>query len=151
MLQTEPFAARLTTSLADGDTLRYYPAYDLPGLAGLAPQPPAAAAHSAQLLIAQRLDGSLTIGDTHAYDEPFGFDLDETPYDHLRHKAELLLGAALPRVTRRWAGVYSQVTGTGLYHRSRLAAGVQLVTGPGGRGMTLAPAIAEESFREEPP
>jgi hypothetical protein len=56
----------------------------VPGTAGrarLAPQRPAAAAAGAQLLLllllAQRLDGSLTIGDTHAYDEPFAFDLDE--------------------------------------------------------------------------
>ena len=85
MLQTEPFDRRLTTSVADGDSLRYYPAYDLPGRARLAPQAPAAAAAArAQLLLAQRLDGSLTIGDTHAYDEPFDFDLDEAPYDHLR-------------------------------------------------------------------
>ena len=31
----------------------------------------------------QRLDGGLTIGDTHAYDEPFEFDLDEDAYHHL--------------------------------------------------------------------
>ncbi|MGO8960769.1 MAG: hypothetical protein ACLQFR_25845 [Streptosporangiaceae bacterium] len=46
----------------------------------------------------------------------------------------------------RWAGVYSQVTGSGLYHRSSVAPGVVLVTGPGGRGMTCAPVIAEETF-----
>ncbi len=33
MLQTEPFEHRLTTSVADGDSLRYYPAFDLPGRA----------------------------------------------------------------------------------------------------------------------
>jgi glycine/D-amino acid oxidase-like deaminating enzyme len=42
--------------------------------------------------------------------------------------------------------VYSQVTGDNLYHRSRVAKGVVLVTGPGGRGMTCAPAIAAETF-----
>jgi len=146
MLQTGPFRRRLTTSIADGDTLRYYPAYDLPGRAALGPQPPAAAAAAAQLLLARRLDGGLTIGDTHAYDEPFAFDVDEAPYTHVQQKAELLLGEPLPPVTRRWAGVYSQVTGTDLYHRSRPAAGVELVTGPGGRGMALAPAIAEQTF-----
>lgn len=151
MLQTEPYAGRLTTSVADADTLRYYPAYDLPGRAALGPQPAVAARYRAQLLLTQRLDGSLTIGDTHEYAEPFGFDLDEAPYDHLKQKAELLLGATLPRVRRRWAGVYSQVTGTDLYHRSTLAPGVELVTGPGGRGMTLATAIAEQTFgRKEP-
>ena len=146
MLQTEPFAWRLTTAVADGDSLRYYPAFDLPGRRRLAPQTPVAAENAAQLLMVQRLDGSLTIGDTHSYDEPFGFDLDEIPYDHLRARAEQLLGTALPPTRLRWAGVYSQVTGSELYHRSQVAPGVVLVTGPGGRGMTCSPAIAEETF-----
>jgi FAD dependent oxidoreductase TIGR03364 len=146
MLQTEPFGRQLTTSIADGDSLRYYPAYDLPGRAALPPQAQAAAAAAAQLLLAQRLDGSLTIGDTHAYDEPFDFDVDEAPYEDLRSRAERLLGSALPPTRKRWAGVYSQVTGTDIYLRAQVAPGVELVTGPGGRGMTLAPAIAEQTF-----
>jgi FAD dependent oxidoreductase TIGR03364 len=146
MLQTAPFTGRLTTSVADGDSLRYYPAYDLPGRLRLSPQAPAGAAVRAQLLLVQRLDGCLTIGDTHEYDEPFEFDVDESAYDHLRARAERLLGTALPATRRRWAGVYSQVTGDELYHRSQVAPGVVLVTGPGGRGMTCAPAIAEETF-----
>ena len=146
MLQTEPFDRQLTTSVADGDSLRYYPAFDLPRRAQLPAQAPVAAAAAAQLLMVQRLDGSLTIGDTHSYREPFDFDVDEAPYDHLRERAEQLLGTRLPPTRRRWAGVYSQVTGTELYHRSQVAPGVVLVTGPGGRGMTCAPAIAEETF-----
>jgi FAD dependent oxidoreductase TIGR03364 len=146
MLQTAALSTELTTSLADGDSLRYYPAYDLPGRAALVPQSPVAAATAAQLLLVQRLDGSLTIGDTHSYEEPFDFDTDERPYTHLRARAEQLLGAPLPPVRRRWAGVYSQVTGPDLYHRSQVAPGVVLVTGVGGRGMTCAPAIAEETF-----
>jgi FAD dependent oxidoreductase TIGR03364 len=149
MLQTEPFSGQLTTSLADGDSLRYYPAYNLPGLAALPAQAPAAAAAAAQLLLVQRLDGSLTIGDTHSYAEPFGFDVDEEPYDHLRAKAAELLGCPLPPTRLRWAGVYSQVTTTDLYHRSQVADGVVLVTGPGGRGMTCSPAIAEETYLKE--
>ncbi len=94
----------------------------------------------------QRLDGSLTIGDTHEYDEPFAFDVDEAAYDHLRGRAQQRLGAALPPTQRRWAGVYSQVTTSELYHRSQVAPGVVLVTGPGGRGMSCSPAIAEDSF-----
>jgi FAD dependent oxidoreductase TIGR03364 len=147
MLQTEPFEGELTTSVADGDSLRYYPAYDLPARRHLPPQEPVAAAAAAQLLLVQRLDGGLTIGDTHSYEEPFPFDLDEAPYDHLRRRAEQLLGSQLPPTRLRWAGVYSQVTGEDLYHRSHVEAGVVLVTGPGGRGMTCAPAIAEETFQ----
>jgi FAD dependent oxidoreductase TIGR03364 len=147
MMQTLPYPGELTTSVADGDSLRYYPAYDLPGRQHLPPQAPEAARSRLQLLLVQRQDGGLTIGDTHEYEEPFAFDLDEDPYDHLRSRAQRLLGARVPRVQRRWAGVYSQVIGDDLYHRSEVAPGVVLVTGAGGRGMTCAPAIAEETFR----
>lgn len=148
MMQTRPFAGRLTTAVADSDSLRYYPAYDLPARTRLGPQEQIAARHRMQLLLVQRADGSLTIGDTHEYDEPFAFDLDEDAYQHLRGRAEALLGTPLPPVQRRWAGVYSEVqAGAALYHRSWAAPGVVLVTGPGGRGMTCSPAIAEETFR----
>jgi len=148
MMQTAPLAARLTTAVADGDSLRYYPAYDLPARALLPPQAPVAARARAQLLMVQRADGGLTIGDTHEYDEPFTFDVDSDAYDHLQARAEALLGAAIPRVQLRWAGVYSEVSiGSALYHRSEPEPGVVLVTGSGGRGMTCAPAIAEETFR----
>ena len=72
MMQTAPLAERITTALADGDSLRYYPAYDLPGRAQLPPQAAAAERARAQLLLVQRADGGLTIGDTHEYAEPFG-------------------------------------------------------------------------------
>ena len=148
MMQTAPLAERLTTAVADGDSLRYYPAYDLPARSLLPPQAPVAARTRAQLLMVQRADGGLTIGDTHEYDEPFAFDVDSDAYDHLQARAEALLGAAIPPVRRRWTGVYSEVsTGAALYHRSEPEPGVVLVTGPGGRGMTCAPAIAEETFR----
>ena len=147
MLQTAPLPGSLTTSVADGDSLRYYPAFEVPSRDALPPQAPVAAANRAQLLLVQRLDGSLTIGDTHEYDEPFAFDVTEDAYQHLLDRAYALLGTALPAVRRRWAGVYSEVTGAAdLYHRSSVKPGVVLVTGPGGRGMTCSPAIAEETF-----
>jgi FAD dependent oxidoreductase TIGR03364 len=148
MLQTAPLPGSLTTSVADGDSLRYYPAFEVPSRDALPPQAPVAAANRAQLLLVQRLDGSLTIVDTHEYDEPFAFDVTEDAYEHLLDRAYALLGIALPPVRRRWAGVYSEVAGsTALYHRSAVKPGVVLVTGPGGRGMTCSPAIAEETFR----
>jgi FAD dependent oxidoreductase TIGR03364 len=151
MMQTAPLDDRITTALADGDSLRYYPAFDLPGRAALPPQAGVAAPTRAQLLLVQRADGGLTIGDTHEYAEPFTFDVDEDAYDHLRGRAEALLGTPLPRIRRRWAGVYSEVepaaAGRVLYHRAEVEPGVVLVTGPGGRGMTCSPAIAEETFR----
>ncbi|WET81971.1 TIGR03364 family FAD-dependent oxidoreductase [Amycolatopsis sp. QT-25] len=152
MAQTEPLGETLTTTVADADSFRYYPAYRGEALDGLdagQPQGEIAAANAMQLLMVQRLDGSLTIGDTHEYDEPFSFDTTEDPYDHLTEVAGALLGRPLPRVARRWAGVYAQTTDTSrIVHRARVADNAWLVTGPGGRGMTCSPAIAEDTAEE---
>jgi FAD dependent oxidoreductase TIGR03364 len=146
MMQTAPLGEELTTSIADGDSFRYYPAYREADLASLGAQAEIAAAHRMQLLMVQRAHGGLTIGDTHAYDEPFDFAVDEDPYDHLRGVAESILGRALPPIVRRWAGVYCETTDGSIYHRSEVAPGVITVTSPGGRGMTCSPAIAEDTF-----
>jgi FAD dependent oxidoreductase TIGR03364 len=149
MLETEPYPGRLTTALADGDSMRYYPAFDLPGRALLGAQEEIAARSRAQLLVAQRVDGALTIGDTHDYEEPFAFDLDEAAYGHLLAQAAKLLRQPLPPVRRRWAGVYSEMVDKEryLYWREEILPGVEVVSGPGGRGMTCSPAIAEASLK----
>ncbi|WP_058044317.1 TIGR03364 family FAD-dependent oxidoreductase [Streptomyces roseifaciens] len=152
MMQTAPLGEPLPTSVADADSFRYYPAYGgaaLDALAAARPQPPVAAEHRMQLLMVQRADGGLTIGDTHEYEAPFAFDVQEEPYEHLARVAESLLGRPLPPVRRRWAGVYAQCTDTArVVHRERVRDGVWLVTGPGGRGMTCSPAIAEATANE---
>jgi len=146
MMQTEPLGERLTTALADGDSLRYYPAFDLPSAAALPPPAPVVSEYRAQLLVAQRATGELTIGDTHHYDEPYDFAVDEAPYAHLLARTESLLGRPVPPVRRRWAGVYSQATDDSTCVRIRPAPGVVVVTGLGGRGMTLSPAVAEQTL-----
>ncbi|MGW7065850.1 TIGR03364 family FAD-dependent oxidoreductase [Streptomyces sp. NPDC054855] len=152
MMQTEPLGEALTTSVADADSFRYYPAYASDALdalhAGQA-QTPTAAEHKMQLLMVQREDGGLTIGDTHEYEHPFAFDTLEDPYDHLTAVVEGFLGRPLPKIRRRWAGVYAQCVDTArVVHRQQVRDGVWLVTGPGGRGMTCSPAIAEKTADE---
>ncbi|MFF0264416.1 TIGR03364 family FAD-dependent oxidoreductase [Kribbella sp. NPDC004536] len=146
MMQTAPLGDTLTTAVADGDSFRYYPAFSGPAVGELPAQAAVAAEHKMQLLMVQRTHGGLTIGDTHEYDEPFGFDVRSEPYDYLRGVVETILGRELPVITQRWAGVYSQATSDEVVVRREVADGVYLVTGPGGRGMTMAPAIAEASF-----
>ncbi|NIK57131.1 TIGR03364 family FAD-dependent oxidoreductase [Kribbella shirazensis] len=146
MMQTAPLDDTLTTAVADGDSFRYYPAYRGTAVDDLPPQAPVAEDHKMQLLMVQRTHGGLTIGDTHEYAEPFGFDVQSDPYDYLQDTVEAILGRPLPTIVRRWAGVYSQATGDEVVVRRKVADGVHLVTGPGGRGMTMAPAIAEASF-----
>lgn len=152
MMQTDPLGEPLTTSVADADSFRYYPAYASAALDELnarQPQPETAAAHRMQLLMVQRADGGLTIGDTHEYEHPFAFDTVEDPYDHLTGVVESLLGRPLPKIRRRWAGVYAQCTDPArVVHRQQVREGVWLVTGPGGRGMTCSPAIAERTADE---
>ncbi len=149
MMQTAPLDEPLTTAIADADSFRYYPAYAGSALDTLQrnqTQHAVAAEHKMQLLCVQRLHGGLTIGDTHEYTEPFAFDVDEAPYDYLTGVVEELLGRKLPQVVRRWAGVYSQCLDPGaLVHRSTPAEGVWVVTGPGGRGMTLGPVLGEQT------
>jgi FAD dependent oxidoreductase TIGR03364 len=148
MMETAPYPGQLATAVADGDSMRYYPAFDLPGRGALGPQPAIAAAHRAQLLLVQRIDGSLTIGDTHEYDEPFAFDVQEDIYDYLLAQVGSFLRQPVPPVQRRWAGVYSEVLNKEkfLYWREELLPGVEIVSGPGGRGMTCSPAIAEATL-----
>lgn len=149
MMQTEPLGEPLTTAIADGDSFRYYPGFAGSALNSLKhneSQHVIAEEHRMQLLCVQRLDGALTIGDTHSYDEPFAFDVVEAPFAYLVDVVEELLGRALPPVRLRWAGVYSQCLDPDqLVCRTSPDDGVWVVTGPGGRGMTLGPAIAEQT------
>jgi glycine/D-amino acid oxidase-like deaminating enzyme len=149
MVQTEPRGERLTTAIAGGDSFRYYPAYAGPALHELQrneSQVAVAREHRMQLLCVQRLNGGLTIGDTHEYEEPFAFHVSEAPYAYLVDLVEQFLGRALPPILQRWAGVYSQcVDPHQLVCRTSLDDGVWVITGPGGRGMTLGPALAEQT------
>ena len=94
----------------------------------------------------QRPDGGLTIGDTHAYDEPFDFALSEDPTDELLARAGRILGAEPPAIRRRWEGVYAECTDGAVCLREQIDDAVWLVTGPGGRGMTCSPAIAQDTL-----
>ena len=146
MLETAPFGPRLTTSLADADTLRYYPAYEVAPLSLLGQPGAVAADHHLQLLLVQRPDGGLTIGDTHAYEEPFDFALCEDPTEELLARATEDPRRGAPPGTAPLGGRVRPV-----HRRRRVPArgdppGVWLVTGPGGRGMTCAPAIAADTL-----
>jgi glycine/D-amino acid oxidase-like deaminating enzyme len=149
MMQTDPLDEPLTTAIADGDSFRYYPGFAgdaLDALRDHEPQDPVASEHRMQLLCVQRLNGGLTIGDTHEYEEPFAFDVQESPYAYLAALVEEFLGRPLPAVRQRWAGVYSPcVDPAQLVCRTEASDGVWVITGPGGRGMTLGPAIAEQT------
>lgn len=148
MAATAPLGAHLGHSIADADSLRYYPAFKELSLDRLGAQSETAAHYKMQLLLVQRVDGSMTIGDTHEYAEPFTHEIDEAPYDHLRNVMTNIFGREVPRIEKRWDGVYSQSTSDEIYIRREIAPGACVVTGGGGRGNTLSPAIAEETVNQ---
>ena len=131
MLQTAPFAPPLTTSLADADTLRYYPAYESAPLAaargadpGGGRAPPAAAAGPAPRRRADhrghaRLRGAVRLRAVRGPDRrarstgPGGSS-----------------GRELPPVQRRWEGVYAQCVDGDVCLREEIEPGVWLVDGP---------------------
>jgi FAD dependent oxidoreductase TIGR03364 len=150
MAETEPLGRPLTTSIANGDSFRYYPGFAEFANEYLERQAPLAAQYAIQLLCQQRLHGGLTIGDTHEPETPGLFETLDRPMDIVEAAARLILGPEMPRIERRWSGVYHQLrapTPGEVYFRKEVAPGVSAITGAGGRGMTLAPAIAEESFQ----
>jgi len=148
MASTAPLGAKLGHSLADADSMRYYPAFRDLSLELLGAQSEIAAQYKMQLLLVQRNDGSMTIGDTHEYIEPFTHEIYEAPYDHLYGVMNNIFGRTLPRIEKRWDGVYSQSTSDEIYVRREIAPGAHIVTGGGGRGNTLSPAIAEETVNQ---
>jgi FAD dependent oxidoreductase TIGR03364 len=149
MVETAPHPTVLSTSVANGDSFRYYPAFE--GLRHLlGPQEPEAAAWANQLLVQQRLDGRLTIGDTHEVPSESEFWSSDSAYRVIERAAGAVIGE-LPELERRWTGIYTQIGDRDdprLYYRAEVARDVWTVTGVGGRGMTCAPAIAEESFSD---
>ena len=146
-LETAPFAATGTTSLADVDT----PAL-LPGL------------RAGTLGAARRADPGR--GGT-SPPAPIGPASRRRPDDRghallrgaLRLRVErgpdarapgvglVDLGAEVPPVRRRWEGVYARCVDGAVCLREEIHPGVWTVTGPGGRGMTCAPAIAVDTLR----
>ena len=135
--------------MADGNSLRYYGAFREFSDAMLSPQDEALARYRIQLLCQQRLDGGLTLGDTHEYAQPFAFEISEEAALLVHRLALEAVGAPFPNISRRWVGVYDQmveVSDDELYLRREVARGVVAVTGVGGRGMTISPAVAESTF-----
>jgi FAD dependent oxidoreductase TIGR03364 len=145
MLELSSLGASSTTVVADGDAMRYYPAFDLPERAALPPAEPIVERYRAQLLAVPRADGALTIGDTHIDDQPGRFWSSEEADEHLLARVEEILGRR-DTVTRRWTGSYVRRTdGADCVLIATIDEGV-VVTAAGGMGMTAAPAFAREAL-----
>lgn len=149
MLRTRPHPTRVTTTLASGLSLRWYPSFQMcESWDRLRDEPidPELERRGIHILIVQDADGRLVVGDSHEYsagDFPPGLDA-RTEALILREARKMV---ALPEdpVAERWHGIYplhrDRPVFTASPHRN-----VRVITGIGGKGMTTGPALARESI-----
>lgn len=110
-------------------------------------------AESVNLLVTQRPDGDLVIGDTHNYAHTPSPFRDERLDELLLEEAARLLGGAPLTVREHWQGVYAHAPDREFLIAAP-AAGVRVVAVTTGIGMTtalgLAPRVLDEMFASNP-
>jgi FAD dependent oxidoreductase TIGR03364 len=152
MLRTapQPDGWELGPSLAAGLTLRFYPSFGVcQSLDALRKRFEAEMAEyerwEIHVLVSQTADGALTIGDSHEYGLAVDiFNKDEIDRLIMRYAAGFLQAPDLA-IAERWYGVYAKHP-TQPYLTMRPQPNVQIVTSPGGSGMTLSFGVAEKSL-----
>lgn len=101
--------------------------------------------HGIHVIAAQEADGSVTIGDSHHYDQDVSTSQSETVehliLDYLAERITL----ADNRIAERWTGHYAALPGTDCLSLEPQV-GVRIVTMTNGQGMTHGLAIAEETL-----
>lgn len=156
MMRTNPQPPgwSLGPALAAGLTLRFYPSFrmcsSLEKLAArVADEMPEYERWGIHVMASQTERGEITLGDSHEY----GWDVD--PFDKamidelvLRYLREFL-PLPTPEIAQRWNGVYAKYPAAPWF-TAEPAAGVRVVTAPGGAGMTLSFGIAERTVGEMP-
>jgi FAD dependent oxidoreductase TIGR03364 len=150
MLRLAAPGVALPTSLASGLSLRRYASFRIcPSWELLAREPvdPELQRRGIHVLFAQDPDGTVVLGDSHAYSS-------HPPDDFLDgHTERLILTEArrlahLPRweVGERWHGVYTLHPEAEVWAES-LDGRIHLLTGIGAKGMTTGPALARERIK----
>jgi glycine/D-amino acid oxidase-like deaminating enzyme len=138
--------------LAAGLTLAHYRAFqDCPSLSALkkrfAGEMPEYIRYGIHALVSQNGHGELTLGDSHEYgDEIMPFDKREIDDLVLRYLNTFFVAPDM-RIASRWNGVYVKHP-TDPHFIARPSAGVTVVTGVGGAGMTLSFGLAEKVVKE---
>lgn len=148
----QPPGWTLGPALAAGLTLRFYPSFRIcPSLEKLrrriAAEMPEYDRWGIHVMASQTQAGEVTIGDSHEYGldvDPFDkTEIDELVLRYLRS----FLPLPVPVIAQRWNGIYAKHPDLPWFC-AMPAAGVRVVTAPGGAGMTLSFGIAERTVRE---
>jgi D-hydroxyproline dehydrogenase subunit beta len=147
-----PGARRIEPAILTGTSLLRYRGFAACPSAGalrsrLEAERPDLIAADVNLMLTQRPDGDLTIGDTHAYDRTPSPFREEAMDDLVLAETARLLGVDRLQVRERWRGVYAHAPGREFLVAGP-APGVRAVAVTSGIGMTtalgLAPAVLDE-------
>jgi D-hydroxyproline dehydrogenase subunit beta len=153
MMRSGPFEGRrMGPMLAAGLTLRHYPSFaDCPSLPAvqerIAREMPVYDRYGIHVMAAQNGKGEVIIGDSHEYQEAIEpFDKSQIEELILSYLNTFLEVPGL-QIAAHWHGTYVKHPAEP-YFVARPSAGVTVVTGLGGAGMTLSFGLAEQVIKE---
>jgi FAD dependent oxidoreductase TIGR03364 len=147
MLRLAAPGVALPTALASGLSLRRYHSFRLcPSWPRLNAEvlDPELMRHGVHVLLVQDGDGSVVVGDSHAYTPDAPDDTLEEAIDALiLREARRLVRLPVWGVTQRWQGVYALHAEQELFAET-IDERIHILTGIGGKGMTTGPVLARE-------
>ncbi len=150
MMRTVPQRGdwRLKPFVLGGLSLTRYASFagcpTLPDLVALqAGKQAAHVAHGIHVIAAQETDGSVTIGDSHAYGDHAHGERSETVDRLILDDLDGMIDLPDPRIAERWFGHYAHLPGTGILEVSPVD-GATAVTMTNGQGMTHGFAVAAD-------
>ncbi len=141
---------KLAGSILTGSSIRRYESFkDCPSYSSIMNEGtfrPFFDQHSIHILLKQRGDGRVIIGDSHHYapinePEKLGFevrhDINQRIFDEVRDLFDL----RAPFIEKSWLGYYTQTIGGDVFQKS-ISDNIFLLTGVGGKGMTASFGLA---------
>ena len=145
-----PASLRITPAVLTGTSMLRYPAFAETAAAAelkqeLAAKSPELLAIDANLMLTQRPDGTLIIGDNHHTESTVDPFLSEDTQDTLLRAAAQLLGTGDLQVLQRWQGVYASSPHQNFLIKD-VQANVSAVSVTSGIGMTISFGLARKTF-----
>lgn len=154
MMQTYPLPQIvLPGNILTGLTIRRYESFhECPSFKDLdnTVYDPAFFANGIHILFKQAMDGSIIIGDSHAYapaltSDQVGFDLDQSINELMIKEAARIIDLPEWRIQTYWNGYYAQVKNGDIFEYA-VDDHIHIVTGIGGKGMTTSLGFAYDSI-----
>jgi FAD dependent oxidoreductase TIGR03364 len=143
---------KFTGSILTGSSIRRYESFkDCPSYPSIMNEGtfrPFFDQHSIHILLKQRRDGRVIIGDSHHYapihePEKLGFEVRHDINQRIFEEVRTLFDLRVPSIEQSWLGYYTQTIGGDVFQES-ITDNIFLLTGVGGKGMTASFGLARQ-------